>query len=323
VTERSARSSYLAVCSALRETLRAAIVADLSPLDLRSLGAVLVLTASYSRLNDELGSRQIAAEVYGVDWDAVTGGQRRRVAGALRHLEELGVVAYESSAGRSARARVAIGATKVAGATPFDDEEGVARATASDVKGVGSERERDRRRAVKGSRARGHTEVELPKKNPEEERSRRSTKTRSARPSEIQRVDASEVEVLDLRSPNGGRAPKVRRPRARDTLFDAVVDAFGINLADVTTSGRGAINRACKELRAVSADPAEVATRRKVLEWQWEGGRARVTPLALAKHWDKGDPRNPANYTSDRREWIELKLEIAKADAEEQCRGER
>jgi hypothetical protein len=223
VTDRSARSSYLAVCWALRETLRAAIVADLSPLDWRSLGAVLVLTASYSRLDDELGTRQIAAEVYGVDRDAVTGGQRRRVAGALRHLRELGIVAYDSSAGRSARARVAIGTKGVAGATPLDDEKGVARTTTSDAKGVESERQRGRSRAGKGSRARGHTEKELPKKNSEEERLRPIAKTRSARARDIERVDASEIEVLDLPSPNGDQAPKVRRPRVRDVLFDAVV----------------------------------------------------------------------------------------------------
>src|SRR4051794_9973890 len=71
------RAPYRIVGEAMRQTLRVAMAADLTRLEHRVLNAVLVLTASYSRTVDDLGTRQLASEIYGIAPAAVNGSQRR------------------------------------------------------------------------------------------------------------------------------------------------------------------------------------------------------------------------------------------------------
>jgi hypothetical protein len=142
----------------------------------------------------------------------------------------------------------------------------------------------------------------------------RPAKKSPARARENELVDTREIEVLDAPSPNGPR------PRRRDDLFEAVVAALG--LGKLTSSARGALNKALKELREVDADPAEVPLRVEVLRRQWRGD-VKVTPNALAKHWHEADPTNPANYTAADRRQIEIEYEIRRARADEQRQGGR
>jgi hypothetical protein len=73
---------------------------------------------------------------------------------------------------------------------------------------------------------------------------------------------------------------KVRQP---DLLFAAVTQACGIDPSTLTDSGRGAVNKALKELRQVGANPDEVAS--KAVDYRKRYPDAGLTPSALAKHW--------------------------------------
>jgi len=72
-----------------------------------------------------------------------------------------------------------------------------------------------------------------------------------------------------------------------DLLWDALIGVLGWEEASLTTSGRGEVNRAVAELRAVNADPREVRLR----AGRYRSGQGSVprgttlTPSALVKHW--------------------------------------
>jgi hypothetical protein len=85
---------------------------------------------------------------------------------------------------------------------------------------------------------------------------------------------------------------KVAAPRRRDELFDALAGACGIEVAELTRSARGALNRARKDLGEVGATPEDVAARADRYRRRWPA--MTLTPSALAKHWpelaDGGGP---------------------------------
>jgi len=71
--------------------------------------------------------------------------------------------------------------------------------------------------------------------------------------------------------------------RARDQLFDALVEVCQIDPKALTSSARGAANRAIKELREVEAEPEQIVQAARAYRTRYPG--AAVTPSALAKHW--------------------------------------
>lgn len=75
----------------------------------------------------------------------------------------------------------------------------------------------------------------------------------------------------------------VPRSRPADQIFDALCTATGIDYHQLTTLGRGPLNRAVKELRAVGATPDQIEARAK--QWARKFPNATLTPCALAKHW--------------------------------------
>lgn len=76
---------------------RARVAGELTELDLLTLLAVLSLTTSWSKLQDETTTRQVAALVYP---DAEpSSGQRRRVGDSLTRLAETGAITLERSSG--------------------------------------------------------------------------------------------------------------------------------------------------------------------------------------------------------------------------------
>lgn len=88
--------------------------------------------------------------------------------------------------------------------------------------------------------------------------------------------------------PSGNRhlpAPASPTPsgRRRDALFDAVVEACGIEPAELTPSARGAVNKALAGLRSVTASPEDVFDRAAAYRKVYP--RNTLTPSALAKHW--------------------------------------
>jgi hypothetical protein len=95
-------------------------------------------------------------------------------------------------------------------------------------------------------------------------------------------------------------------PRERDTLFDAVATACGIDVPSLTRSSRGALNRAVKELREVNATPDQIANVAKAYKATYPN--ASLTPMALVKHWasfgaPKTGQRKSVWETYERPEW--------------------
>lgn len=75
-----------------------------------------------------------------------------------------------------------------------------------------------------------------------------------------------------------------RRPsRERDLLFEAVVDVCGQDPKRLTSSERGRINRALKDLRDVGATPEQI--RKAATKWQTTYPSARLTATAIAANW--------------------------------------
>lgn len=82
------------------------------------------------------------------------------------------------------------------------------------------------------------------------------------------------------------------RAKERDELFDALVEVCEIDAERLTQSARGALNRATKELKEVSADVESVRRVAKAYRVKYPG--ASLTPVALSKHY-------PALATDQRR----------------------
>ena len=102
------RNSYAEVGRAMRAAVARAHATGLSERDLRVFDAVLVVTASWSRLSDETSTRQIAALAYSVPYDDVHDEQRRRAGKSLRKLARLGIIEYVPGRGHWARCRVGL-----------------------------------------------------------------------------------------------------------------------------------------------------------------------------------------------------------------------
>jgi excinuclease UvrABC ATPase subunit len=74
-----------------------------------------------------------------------------------------------------------------------------------------------------------------------------------------------------------------RKPKTVDPLFDAIAEACSIDPGRLTSSARGQINKAVKELRDTAADAQSVAAAAK--EYRKRFPDAALTPSALAKHY--------------------------------------
>ena len=74
-----------------------------------------------------------------------------------------------------------------------------------------------------------------------------------------------------------------RGERVRDRLFESLAEACALDMERLTSSARGVLNKATKELRQVDATPEQVllAARRYAERFP----SAAVTPSALAKHF--------------------------------------
>lgn len=98
------RASYAQAGRAMRATLTRAHALNLGARQLRVVGAVLMLTSSWSKLADTTTTREVAELAYG---RPVTGWERERVGEALTKLDALGVFAVTRvGKGRGARIRV-------------------------------------------------------------------------------------------------------------------------------------------------------------------------------------------------------------------------
>jgi hypothetical protein len=86
-------------------------------------------------------------------------------------------------------------------------------------------------------------------------------------------------------------------PRARDELFDALAAECGIDPASLTKSGRGEVNAALGQLRAVEASPVQVKLRARRFRERYR--EITLTPSALAKHWGSLNGAAPAKAVTE------------------------
>jgi hypothetical protein len=90
---------------------------------------------------------------------------------------------------------------------------------------------------------------------------------------------------LDLGTGSIAPTSGARKP---DLLWESLLEACGVTADRITSSGRGAYNRACSDLRKVGATPDEVHQRALVYREKWPG--TSCTPSALTKHWAELEP---------------------------------
>ncbi len=78
------------------------------------------------------------------------------------------------------------------------------------------------------------------------------------------------------------------RAKKRDEVWDAIMEACGVNAATINSNERGRYNKAVKLLKESGATAAEIHTRVEVYRRKFKG--AAVTPVAVANHWSELDP---------------------------------
>jgi len=103
----------------------------------------------------------------------------------------------------------------------------------------------------------------------------------AARSSAEKQISANEAEK---------KPPKPTKPRPRNLLWDAVVEAFGIKGTESKTVG-GRIGKVTRDLKAKEAEPADIPLRLAEYKRRWPD--ADATPEALVKHWELMAPPPP------------------------------
>jgi len=108
-------------------------------------------------------------------------------------------------------------------------------------------------------------------------------------------VVVAEPEENRKKEPLAATPPK-ESAKKKDELFEAVAEACGIDWANITTSGRGQLNKATKELRDIGVTPDQVGGRAAAYRKTYPD--APLTPSALAKHWAALTPVGTAKRSS-------------------------
>jgi biotin operon repressor len=92
------------------------------------------------------------------------------------------------------------------------------------------------------------------------------------------------------KEPLSNRNTTAIEPRAkkRDEVWDAIMEACGVNTATINSNERGRYNKAVKLLKESGATGAQIHTRVQVYRRKFKG--ASVTPVAIANHWSELDP---------------------------------
>jgi hypothetical protein len=90
-----------------------------------------------------------------------------------------------------------------------------------------------------------------------------------------------------IQKPSPTPTPAVARrgSHERDTTFETLAEVCGIDWARIPSSERGALNKACAELRPLSVAPEDIRQRAKNYRLHFEN--ATLTPSALVRHWGK------------------------------------
>lgn len=106
----------------------------------------------------------------------------------------------------------------------------------------------------------------------------------------------------EVSNPQPVENPKTHQ---RDEIWDTLLEVCAIDAANLTTTARGAVNRAVKELKGVDATPAQVRGCAQTFRKLWPG--IKLTPSALVKHWATASgPRHPSTPQAARALYDEL-----------------
>jgi hypothetical protein len=74
-----------------------------------------------------------------------------------------------------------------------------------------------------------------------------------------------------------------RKTRKPDLIWDAVIEACGLDATQLTQSARGAINKTVQQLKQVNATPQDIHDRARQHLTKWPN--VSLTPTSLAKNW--------------------------------------
>lgn len=97
------------------------------------------------------------------------------------------------------------------------------------------------------------------------------------------RARASSASASSSTSKSVAPAEPSRRRRQPDPIFDAVIEHCGYDPSSLTSTARGAINKAVKQLKEVDATPSQIAARARTYRSRWPD--TTISAPALAKHW--------------------------------------
>lgn len=114
---------------------------------------------------------------------------------------------------------------------------------------------------------------------------------RESRPESVGDPDGRESRPVSKTESSKTEVTLAPRARGRDLLFEAVVEVCGQDARRLTSSERGRINKALKDLREVGATPEQV--RKAASRWTTTYPSARLTPTAIAANWTTIAPPSP------------------------------
>lgn len=105
--------------------------------------------------------------------------------------------------------------------------------------------------------------------------------------SNLYRVVMSETKTDENRQSQKSQLPAIVAVAKRDEIWDAVMDACGVNASTINSQERGRHNRAVKALKESGATPEQVAIRASAYRVKFPN--VALTPIALASHWSELD----------------------------------
>lgn len=105
--------------------------------------------------------------------------------------------------------------------------------------------------------------------------------------SNLYRVVMSEIKTDEKQKSQQSKLPAIVPAAKRDEIWDAVMDACGVNASTINSQERGRHNRAVKALKESGATPEQVAIRASAYRVKFPN--VALTPIALASHWSELD----------------------------------
>lgn len=223
------------------------------------------------------GAKRGAGE-FGARWAVLArriGADKRDVQRVVEHMQLLGLVALKHDPD-NAGARIAV--------TNWERYQ---------VDPTSTRRMREHR-----ARKRAEEAAEAPEPAPEASVETRSVSRHVTSRNVTQRIGDGEQNIRTteaLRASAEASPERAPGTRAPNPLWDALIAELDIDIDTITKSGRGAINRALSELRAVNATPDQIRHRATQHRHRWP--QITLTATSLAKHWATLEPHHPEHPT--------------------------